>query len=53
VNIKERRPSEEYDDVQGRGITSQVDEGDNWVKEKNIIITFYGSYTSMFLHIIS
>ncbi len=34
MNIKEKRHSEEYDDVQGRGITSQVDEGDNWVKEK-------------------
>jgi hypothetical protein len=47
VNIKERRPSEEYDIVQGSGITLQVDEGDNWVKEKNKIITFYSSYTSL------
>ncbi len=43
---------EEYDDVQGRGITSQVDEGDNWVKEKKYynlpwFLHFYGSYTSL------
>ncbi len=47
MNIKEKRPSEEYDYVQGRGVTSQVDEGDNWVKEKNNIISFCGSYTFM------